>query len=297
MTIPLREHVPLAPLTSWRVGGPARYFLEPTSREDLKWALGWAHEQSLPFFVIGKGSNLLVSDEGFDGLIIRLGERMGSVSWEDDLVRADAGGATSTLVKSAAKEDRGGLEFLSTIPGTVGGVVFMNAGAHGASVSDWLESAEVLFPDGRILSQSPQDLAYAYRSSNLRARGGIVLSAKFRTVARPKEIIQKTISELARWRRERQPQGLSSGSVFTNPPGDSAGRLIEAAGLKGLTIGRAQVSPVHANFFVNLGGASASDLQLLIQEVQEKVHAVFGLWLHPEVQGVGAPVGRTEALH
>lgn len=291
----LRESVPLAPFTSWRVGGPARYFIEPAASDEVRAAILWATDHGLSWFVMGKGSNLLVADVGFDGLVIRLGERFGSLSWDGDILCAEAGASTSALVKGAAERDRGGLEFLTTIPGTVGGVVFMNAGAHGSVVAGCLDSAEVLFPDGRILWQSPQELAYSYRTSNLRERGGIVLRARFHTVPRPKEAIQNEISELAKWRRERQPQGMSAGSVFTNPPGDSAGRLIEAAGLKGLTIGRAQVSPKHANFFVNLGGATAADLHELIETVQVQVQAASGLMLHPEVQGVGRSVGVKEA--
>lgn len=173
----------------------------------------------------------------------------------------------------------------------------MNAGAHGGTVADCLDAAEILFPDGTIAWQSPPELGYRYRYSNLRERGGIVLRARFRTIPRPKEAILQDINELARWRRERQPQGLSAGSVFKNPPGDSAGRLIEAAGLKGLKIGQAQVSPKHANFFVNLGGATALELHQLIETVQQQVQLTSGLLLHPEVQGLGRPVGIREGSH
>lgn len=287
----IREGVPLDRFTSWRVGGPARYFIEPGSIVELEAALGWARDQGVPHFVLGKGSNLLIADAGFDGLVIRMTDRMGAMAIEDDLVTAEAGCANSALVRAAAERDRGGLEFLTTIPGTLGGAVFMNAGAHGASVSDVLVSAQVLLPDGRLLTQTGEELAYRYRYSNLAERGGIVVGATLRTIHKPKAEVQAEVSALSKWRRERQPQGLSAGSVFTNPPGTSAGRLIEDTGCKGLTVGRAQVSPVHANFFVNLGGATEADLNGLIREVQARVHEKHGLWLHPEVRGVGCHVG------
>ncbi|MBO9542745.1 UDP-N-acetylmuramate dehydrogenase [bacterium] len=294
-SIALRENVPLAPFTSWRVGGPARYFFEPDSVPALQEALGWAAREGLKVFVLGKGSNLLISDEGFDGLVIRLGSAMGAVSVEGETVRAGAGCATNILMKACAEQDRGGFEFLTTIPGTLGGVVFMNGGAHGACMADFLVEATVLMPDLSIRVFSNAEMGYSYRHSRLHDEGGVVLEAVLRTEPKPKAEVQQAVSELAKWRRARQPQGLSAGSVFTNPPGTSAGRLIEEAGCKGLTVGRAQVSEVHANFFVNMGGAKAEDLLSLIVEVQRRVHAAHGLWLHPEVRGVGCTVGVPES--
>lgn len=290
-SLAIRENVPLAPLTSWRVGGPARYFFEPDSVPALQEALAWAAAQGHAVFVLGKGSNLLIADEGFDGLVIRLGNGMGAVSLEQETVRAEAGCATSALVRAAAEADRGGFEFLTTIPGTIGGVVYMNGGAHGACIADFLVEATVLMPDGTVRVLSNEEMGYSYRHSLLHEAGGVVLEAVLRTEPKAKADIQQAVSDLAKWRRARQPQGLSAGSVFTNPPGTSAGRLIEEAGCKGLTIGRAQVSEVHANFFVNQGGAKAADLLGLIVAVQERVHAAHGLWLHPEVRGVGCTVG------
>lgn len=287
----VREGVPLAAFTSWRVGGPARYYVEPGSIAELEAALAWARDGGIPHFVLGKGSNLLIADAGYEGLVIRMGDRMGAVSVADDLLTAEAGCPTSALVRAGAEHGRGGLEFLTTIPGTVGGVVFMNAGAHGAEVSGVLDSALVLLPDGRLASESGTDLGYRYRHSNLESRGAIVVAATFRTLPKPKAEIQAEVAALSKWRRERQPQALSAGSVFTNPPGTAAGRLIEEAGCKGLTVGRAQVSPLHANFFVNLGGATETEINALICEVQRRVHAHHGLWLHPEVRGVGCHVG------
>ncbi len=296
-TLDLRENVQLAPFTSWRVGGPARYFAEPRSIDEVKALLQWARSENVPFFVIGRGSNLLISDEGFAGLVIRLADKFGAVSLENGRLTAQAGCSTMTAVKAAAQAGWGGVEFLSTIPGTLGGTVVMNAGAHQSSMADILESATSLMPDGSVITEGVADLGYRYRHSNLRERGAVVLEAVIRLEPRSPEAVQQEILMLSKWRRERQPQALSAGSVFTNPSMASAGKLIEDAGLKGETLGRAQVSTVHANFIVNLGGAQAAEINALITRVQERIHARHGLWLHPEVRGVGLEVGHAEARH
>jgi UDP-N-acetylmuramate dehydrogenase len=291
MSLPgLREAVPLAPMTTWRVGGAARYLLEPASVDEVRAGVAWAGEQGLPWIVIGKGSNLLVADAGYDGLVIRMTDRLGTCELVGDRLQASAGCSNHILVRTGAEADRGGLEFMTTIPGTVGGAIFMNAGAHGASVMDVLADATLLLPDGSVVTEDVSALGYRYRHSNLEERGAIALAGTFKTVSRPKVEVQKEVSELAKWRRERQPQALSAGSVFTNPGPKSAGQLIEETGLKGLTIGRAQVSPIHANFFVNMGGATAQDLIDLIGTVRDRVHAKHGVWLHPEVRTIGCEV-------
>lgn len=296
-TIEPRENVPLAPFTSWRVGGPARYFAEPSSIEEVRDLVRWATEQAIPWIVLGKGSNVLVSDEGYPGLVIRLGDRFGAVAIQDALLVAQAGCSTMSAVKAAAQAGWGGIEFLSTIPGTLGGAVFMNAGAHGACTADVLASATLLLPDGSVVEEPAEKLGYRYRHSNLKERGAVVLGAVIRLQPKPSEQVQQEVQALAKWRRERQPQALSAGSVFTNPPMASAGKLIEDAGLKGETVGRAQVSPVHANFIANLGGATAADVNALIARVQERIFALHGFWLHPEVKGIGMTVGHPEASH
>jgi len=293
----LRENVPLATLTSWRVGGPARYFAEPTSVDDLKALLAWAQAEKEPWLIIGKGSNLLISDDGYPGLVIRLGDKFGAVSVENGLLRAQAGCSTMNAIKAGAQAGWGGAEFLSSIPGTIGGTVFMNAGAHGACVADALVEATLLLPDGSIVVEPASALGFRYRYSNVRERGAVVLEAVFRLQPKEAEAVQAEMKALSKWRRERQPQGLSAGSVFTNPEMASAGKLIEDAGLKGETVGRAQVSPVHANFIVNLGGATAADVNGLISRIQERIYARHGFWLHPEVRGVGLVVGHPEATH
>jgi UDP-N-acetylmuramate dehydrogenase len=291
----IRENVPLATLTSWRVGGPARYFAEPSSVDEVKELVLWAKQEGHPWMVIGKGSNLLISDEGFKGLVIRLSDKFGAVSLEDGLLRAQAGCSTMAAVKAGAQAGWGGVEFLSTIPGTIGGTVFMNAGAHQSCLADILVEATLLLPDGSVIVEPASGLTYRYRYSNLRERGAIVLEAVIRLQPKKAEDVQEEVKALSKWRRERQPQGLSAGSVFTNPTMASAGKLIEEAGLKGETIGRAQVSTVHANFIVNLGGATAADVNGLIMRIQERIFARHGFWLHPEVVGVGLEVGHPEA--
>ena len=291
----LRENVPLTPLTTWRMGGHARFFIEPTGIEEVIEAHAWSRAAGIPVFVIGKGSNLLVADEGFEGLIIRMGDAMGRTEVRGDTLWAEAGCPTHRFVKAGQNQDLGGLEYLTTIPGSVGGTVFMNAGAHGHSVMDHLSSATLLLPDGRVVEAPALELGYRYRHSNLRERGATVLAATFRISEKSRQESQKEVQELARWRRERQPQALSAGSVFTNPPGEPAGKLIETAGCKGMTVGGAQVSPVHANFFVNLGGGQARDMSELASRVQDRVKDVHGIWLHAEVQTLGCSLGQSTA--
>ncbi len=288
---------PLAPLTTWRVGGPALRYAEPASIEELSGHIDDAERSGLPWMIMGRGSNLLVADEGFEGLVLRMCGRWRAVavggrgydtpSFDGDYVLAQSGASTTTVVGAAMESGLGGLAFLSSIPGSVGGAVFMNAGAHGAQTSEVLLGARILEPDGTIAWKTPADLGMRYRHSALQDHGGIVLEAAFRVRPQPSLDIRREILELARWRRQRQPREWSAGSVFRNPPGDSAGRLIEAVGLKGVAIGGAQVSPLHANFIVNTGSATARDILSLIREVQERVATSHQIELIPEVRGVG----------
>lgn len=287
----MQERVSLAPFTSWRVGGPARYFLEPTSEEELLEALQWVRSQDLPWQVLGRGSNLLVADEGFDGLVVRLAEKYGRVRVEGDRIVAQAGASLSGVVKAAATAELGGGEFLATIPGSVGGALAMNAGAHGGTTSDVLREARLLLPDGRVVVRQGEELAFAYRKSCVRPDGAIVLEATFQFVPAPGDQVRAKVNELLRWRKAHQPVGPSCGSVFRNPEGTSAGRLLEDLGAKGMAEGKAQVSEVHANFIVNQGGATAGQIDRLIRRLQELALAERQIWLHPEVVGVGLSVG------
>ena len=293
---------PLAPLTTWRVGGPALRYAEPASVEDLLGHIDAAEHSGLPWFVMGRGSNLLVADAGFAGLALRMcgswhavevgGRGSDTPSFDGDYVLAQSGASSSAVVSAAMAAGLGGIAFLSSIPGSVGGAVFMNAGAHGAQTSEVLLGARILQKDGTIAWKTPAELGMRYRHCALQGGGGIVLEAAFRVRPQPAADIRQEILELARWRRERQPREPSAGSVFRNPPGDSAGRLIEAVGLKGVAIGGAQVSPIHANFIINTGSATARDILALIHEVQDRVAATYQIELIPEVRGVGLVLAR-----
>ncbi|MBM3269377.1 MAG: UDP-N-acetylmuramate dehydrogenase [Candidatus Sericytochromatia bacterium] len=292
MAVAARPRRPLAPITTWRVGGPAHDLLEPASADEVLACIRRARDEGLPWAVIGRGSNLLVADEGFPGIVIRLVDTYHAVSITEDRVTAQAGASTSALIKAGMEVGLGGITFLSSIPGSVGGAVFMNAGAHGTQTSDVLIGARVLEPDGQIRWRTPADLEMAYRHTALQDAGDrVVLEAAFRVVPQASGAIRKEFLEMAAWRRERQPQDPSAGSVFANPQGDSAGRLIEATGLKGYKVGGAMVSPVHANFFVNTGNATAADINRLIHEVRARVFEKHGVLLKPEVRGLGLVVG------
>ena len=288
----LRQGVGLQPFTTWKVGGPAEWFAEPGEGEELISLAAWARAQGLSLRCIGAGSNLLIADSGLPGLTIcnrRLqGSRLDAAS---GLVEAEAGEPIPTLARKAARLGLSGLEWAVGIPGTVGGAVVMNAGAQGGCTADWLHSVRLLDPANPAtpFELEARELDFAYRHSRLQAESWIVLAATFQLEAGhdPAAITSSTSANLHS-RTSTQPyQQPSCGSVFRNPEPQKAGQLIEALGLKGLQIGDAQVSPIHANFIVNIGQASASDIDALIAEVQRRVLASHGLTLHPEVKRLG----------
>jgi UDP-N-acetylmuramate dehydrogenase len=274
------------------VGGPAEWFAEPGEVDELVSLAAWAQAQGLSLRCIGAGSNLLIADSGLPGLTIcnrRLqGSRLDAAS---GLVEAEAGEPIPTLARKAARLGLSGLEWAVGIPGTVGGAVVMNAGAQGGCTAEWLRSVRLLDPANPAtpFELEARELDFAYRHSRLQAEAWIVLAATFQLEAGhdPAAITSHTSANLHS-RTSTQPyQQPSCGSVFRNPEPQKAGQLIEALGLKGLQIGDAQVSPIHANFIVNIGQASASDIDALIAEVQRRVLASHGLSLHPEVKRLG----------
>lgn len=291
MAVAASPRRPLAPMTTWRVGGPALEYVEPRSADDLLACIRGAQEAALPWFVLGRGSNLLVADEGFPGVVIRLVDTYHGITVQEDRIIAQAGASTSAVIKAGMEVGLGGITFLSSIPGSVGGAVFMNAGAHGTQTSEVLLAARVLEPSGEVHWRTPAELEMAYRHTALMDRGGVVLEAAFKVKAEEGSAIRREFLDMAAWRRQRQPQDPSAGSVFANPPADSAGRLIEAAGLKGHAVGGAMVSPIHANFFINTGNALAADINRLIFEVRAKVYEKYGILLRTEVRGLGLVVG------
>lgn len=280
---------PLARYTTYRIGGPADLLAIPASEEDVALVLAKAKEFGLPVTVIGSGSNLLVSDLGIRGVVIRLGRSLGKICFDGSRVLAQAGTSLPRLAKMAADRGLSGLEWGGGVPGTVGGAVAMNAGAHGGETSRVLKRVHLVDRQGQRLACAPEEMAFSYRRSGaIRQKRLVVVSAEFQLEeGDPKEILERMKSFAAR-RRRTQPLGVpSSGSVFKNPPGDFAGRLIEAAQLKGARIGGAQISTVHGNFIVNTGGARAEDVYNLIRLARTRVYEEFGVKLELEVELVG----------
>jgi len=288
----LRQAVPLLDYTTWKVGGPAEWFAEPAERAQLIALAAWAASEALEFHCIGAGSNLLVADAGLPGLTLCNRRLQGSVLDADEgWVEAEAGEPIPTLARRAARAGLAGLEWAVGIPGTVGGAVVMNAGAQGGCTAEWLHSVEVIDParPSTPFTLMARDLEFAYRHSRLQQEPLLVLAARFRLEPGhdPAEVTGRTSANLHS-RTSTQPyQQPSCGSVFRNPEPAKAGRLIEALGLKGTAIGGAQVSPIHANFIVNTGGATAADVAALIRLVQERVREGHGVDLHPEVKWLG----------
>ncbi len=278
---------PLGPWTTLGVGGAARLFVEPRDAGELAVVLSSLGDT--PLLVLGRGSNMLVADSGFDGLALRLGA---GFKWQRRSgTEVEAGGGTSMPALAAwlATEGLAGLEFAAGIPATVGGSVRMNAGAHGGQTADALLAVTVATPDaphGSVVD--PATLAFSYRHSSLPPRS-VVVAARWRLTADDPAAIRGRLDELRAWRRRTQPlRQRNCGSVFTNPPGDSAGRLIDAAGLKGRSVGGASVSEKHANFIVvEPGAATAADVVTLIRLVRDEVAARGGPLLEPEVRLVG----------
>lgn len=286
----LAPQVSLQKLNTFRVGGSAEWLALPRQRQDFEALLGWATHLGLPITVLGAGSNLLISDQGLPGLVVCT-RRWRSTYFDDaqGRITVAAGEPLPTLAWKAAKQGWRGLEWAVGIPGTVGGAVVMNAGAHGGCTADSLVSATVLDPERGIIEVFPQDLAFAYRTSVLQGARRVVLEATFQLEPGhdPAVVTADTLSGLNR-RRSTQPYDWPNcGSVFRNPLPRTAGGLIEQTGLKGHCIGKAQVADLHANFILNLGGARAEDVYRLIRHVQERVYDRWEVWLHPEVKCIG----------
>lgn len=292
----LATEVALAPFTTWQVGGPARFFHEVESAERLQAALAWARAEGLPVVALGRGSNTLIADAGFDGLVLHFGAKVAGVRFEGRTMIAGAGAPLAAMVVAAQKHGLGGLEPMVGVPGTVGGAVAMNASAHGVAISEGFEGATVVDADGRHAWRF-EDFAFAYRESRLQHPGAPFFFEGRWTLCEVEAAAGRArIQELQRWRHAKQPTNVpTGGSTFRNPeaPGaPSAGALIEAAGLKGKRVGGAFVSEKHANFLVNDGTAKAADIQALIREIQAAVEAETGYVLLPEVKGLGLSLGR-----
>lgn len=284
------ENQPLAALNTYRLGGAARLYVEPEDAEDLV-VLGRVlrshdHVEVVP---LGRGSNVVISDSGFDGIVLRIANAFSWIHAAGDRgLRAGAATSLPLLANWTSRRALAGLEFTVGIPGSVGGAVRMNAGAHGQEVKDHLRAASVFSLDALVLEERPaSSLGLRYRGSELSERD-IVLDATFELVPDEAAAIRKRIETYRKHRAQTQPGALSNaGSVFKNPPGDSAGRLVEAAGLKGFSVGGARVSELHANFFVAQDGASAQDVFDLVHEVRRRVRDASRVELVPEIRFVG----------
>ena len=284
----IEENVPLSRFTTLGTGGPARFFVRVPTLHELELALGWAHERNVAVAVVGLGSNLLVADAGADALVLKLGGELASAGVNGHVLTAGGGAALAVCLHRARSAALGGLEFACAIPGTAGGGVWMNAGAYGSDIASVLERALVADADGaRWLD--PGEIGLRYRRSGLRP-GQVVAGAEFRLEPRAVDEIKATVSDMQARRKAAQPTNRRTfGSVFKNPEHElTAGRMLEACGLRGHAIGGACISPKHANFIENADGATTADALALIAEARCRARERFGVMLEPEVQLLGA---------
>lgn len=277
----------LSQYVNFRVGGPADIILKPQSKEQLLSSVKVCMENNIPFYVIGNGSNLLVRDGGFRGVVMLLSD-IKNITVSNNRVIAECGAMLKDVSDKAAENSLTGFEFACGIPGTIGGAVFMNAGAYDGCVSDIIESAEVITEEGAVLTLLKNDLDLGYRSSIVMKNGYVVLSATFKLKKGEIKSIHDLVNDLTKKRESKQPlEYPSAGSTFKRPEGYFAGKLIEDAGLKGFSIGGAAVSEKHSGFVINKGGATAKDIIDLIRHIQDEVKRQFGVELHPEVRIIG----------
>lgn len=274
--------------TTFRIGGPADYFLMPSSPKEVKGIIEICKEESLPYFILGNGSNLLVSDEGYRGVIIQLYRNYGDISVEGNVIRANAGALLSQIASAAKNASLTGFEFAGGIPGTLGGAVVMNAGAYGGEMKDVLKEVTFMTGDGEILTLPAEKLEMGYRTSVVKANGYLVLGAVIELEEGDQEAIKTRMKELTEQRVGKQPLEFpSAGSTFKRPEGYFAGKLIMDAGLRGYQTGGAQVAEKHCGFVINKDNATAADVCRLMKDVQDKVKEQFGVTLEPEVKFLG----------
>lgn len=277
---------PLSRHTSIQVGGPADYLVYPRDLDELQAVLQLAHDQGIPFFVLGNGSNLLVSDEGYRGIVISLTACCAHSRFMKDAVRVGAAVSLPWLAREFARRGYRGLEFAAGIPGSLGGAIFMNAGAFGSYIAELVKEVVTMDLKGFRRSRPHHELSFSYRWSNFQAEDVIILEAVLKLQEGEQEEIKHNMEHMLKERAARHPQQPSAGSVFRNPPG-GAGYLIEQAGLKGTVVGGAQISSRHGNFIINLGNATAADILSLIRLARDKVREQFGIELEPEIRVIG----------
>lgn len=279
---------PMSKHTTFRVGGPADYFVIPKSVQEVQSVVDLCHQFEVPYYVVGNGSNLLVGDRGYRGLILQIYKEMNQIQVEGTSVKVQAGALLSKVGNKALEAELSGFEFAAGIPGTVGGAVVMNAGAYGGEMKDILKSATVLSTDGRVLTLYNSELELGYRTSVIAKKDYVVLEAEYELQNGDKEAIRAKMDELKVQRVTKQPlEFASAGSTFKRPEGYFAGKLIQDAGLRGFKVGGAQVSEKHCGFVINTGDATAADILKLIEMVSETVMKQFGVQLEPEVKMLG----------
>jgi UDP-N-acetylmuramate dehydrogenase len=282
------KDMPMSKLTSFRIGGNADVVCVPKSADEIIACIGEAKTQNLPYYIIGNGSNILVRDKGLRGVVIKILDGMDEISIEDDLIVAQAGAKLSSLSRFCTDNSYVGMEFAFGIPGTVGGGLFMNAGAYGSELKDCVVWAEVINENLEIVTYTLEDMKLEYRNSAFQRNKCIITKAGFKLDKGNKEESQKRIEELTNRRRASQPLKYpSAGSTFKRPVGGYAAQLIDEAGLKGLTVGGAMVSTQHAGFVINNGNATANDVLELVDMIIEKVKEASGITLEPEIRIIG----------
>lgn len=283
-----RYDEPLAGYTSFRIGGPADLLVEVNTRAELAKLISYCERMAIPWFFLGRGTNVLVDDTGLRGVALRFGPDFARITVDGVCLRAGAAAPLALVAETAARHGLSGLEFASGIPGSLGGGVFMNAGSYGGEMKDVVVAAEVYQPGIGFVTFSRDEMAFGYRTSILQKTGGILVEALLQLTPGDETAIRAEMKRLNAQRRAKQPLDYpSAGSVFKRPAGAFAGQLIEEAGLKGRRIGQAQVSPKHAGFIVNLGGATARDVLALIEEIQTIVFQRTGYRLEPEIRILG----------
>jgi len=283
----VRFKEPLGFHTSLRIGGPADIFIVPQDVEDIRRALSFAEREQLPLEVVGGGNNLLVSDRGFRGVVLRLEGCLGRAEFHGEEAVAGAGVSLSALIREAAALDLGGLECLVGIPATIGGAIAMNAGTPDGWIGDFVSAVYFLHPDGTMGEFKPGAGSFSYRVFQA-PPGAVLIGARLRLHRRPHAEILKDVKQRLKLKKATQPLALASaGCVWKNPPGEVAGRLVEKVGLKGKRLNGAEISSKHANFIVNRGGAGAADIKTLMDMTRTRVRNQFGIALEPEIRMLG----------
>ena len=287
-----KEHVlteePMSRHTTFRIGGNASYFVTASDTEVIRETIRLCRQEKVPYYIVGNGSNLLVGDRGFDGVIIQIYTEINQIHIEDTRITAQAGALLSAIANRALERGLTGFEFAAGIPGTLGGAVVMNAGAYGGEMKDVLQEVTVLTPDGERLVLKNAQLELGYRTSVIAKKGSIVLEAVIQLREGDKASIKAQMEELRGKRISKQPlEYPSAGSTFKRPKGHFAGQLIEDTGLRGFQVGGAQVSEKHCGFVINKDHATAADVTELMRQVSERVYEQFGVCLEPEVKRVG----------